>query len=174
MKLGCEWVIVHQGYHFSANVDERLSASLRHLRHAADYAEGVGAHLVLENMNWEPDDAEVHYLGHNVEEYRTYFNAITGEHFGWAFTVNHAHMVPEGIDGFLDAFGIERIGEVRLADNLGDIEVHLKPGEGNINFSSLFRRLESSGYRRHYTMAFGSLEDKLEGREFFATCMDGG
>lgn len=60
-----------------------------------------------------------------------------------------------------------RLGEVRLADNLGDKEVHLKPGEGNIDFVSLFQRLESSGYQHHYMMAFGTPADLLEGREFF-------
>ena len=79
-------------------------------------------------------------------------------------------MVPEGIDGFLDAFGITRIGEVRLADNLGDREVHLNPGQGNIDFAALFQRLEVSGYQHHYMMAFGSLADKLVGRDYFAAC----
>jgi sugar phosphate isomerase/epimerase len=161
-QLGCEWVVVHGGYHFSSAVKERMSASLERLKRAVEYAERAGVVLLLENLNFEPDDAEVHYLAHNVEECRYYFDAIASKHFGWAFTVNHAHLVPEGIDGFLDAFGIERIGEVRLADNLGYKEVHLKPGEGTIDFASLFQRLESAGYQKFYTMAFGSLEDKLE------------
>ena len=93
----------------------------------------------FENLNFEPDDAEIHYLGHTVEECRYYFDAIASAHFGWAFTVNHAHLVPEGIPGFLEAFGVARLGEVRLADNLGDKEVHLKPGEGNIDFTTLLR-----------------------------------
>jgi sugar phosphate isomerase/epimerase len=103
-----------------------------------------------------------------VEECRSYFEAISSEHFGWAFTANHANLVPEGISGFLDAFGIDRIGEVRLADNLGKNEVHLKPGDGNIDFAALFKRLESSGYDKYYTMAFGSMEDKLEAREMLS------
>jgi sugar phosphate isomerase/epimerase len=96
------------------------------------------------------------------------FDEIRSPHFGWAFTANHAHLVPEGIDGFLDAFGVARIGEVRLADNTGEYEVHLPPGEGTIDFASLFKRLEASGYARHYTMAFGSDDDKLRAREALA------
>jgi sugar phosphate isomerase/epimerase len=167
-QLGCEWAVVHGGYHFSSAVKERMSASLERLKRAVEYAERAGVILLLENLNFEPEDAEVHYLAHNVAECRYYFDAIASNHFGWAFTVNHAHLVPEGIDGFLDAFGIDRIGEVRLADNLGDKEVHLKPGEGTINFASLFQRLESAGYQKFYTMAFGSLEDKVSAREMFA------
>lgn len=164
-RLACEWIIVHGGYHFSSLLEARKGASLERLKRAVAHAEAAGARLLLENLNFEPNDAEVHYLAHNVAECRFFFDAIASANFGWAFTANHAHLVPEDIDGFLDAFGIARIGEVRLADNLGVKEVHLTPGLGNIDFAALFRRLESAGYQKHYTMAFGSLEDKLEARE---------
>jgi sugar phosphate isomerase/epimerase len=165
-QLGCAWLVVHAGFHFSANVEARQASALARLRRSVAYAEQVGPRLLLENLNAEPADAEVHYLGHTVEECRYYFDAIASAHFGWAFTVNHAHLVPEGIAGFLDAFGVTRIGEVRLADSLGDKEVHLNPGAGNIDFAALFQRLESSDYLYHYMMAFGSLEDRLVGRDY--------
>ena len=168
-RLGCEWLIVHAGFHFGANVPARKAASLERLKRLTAYAEKAGARLLLENLNAEPARAEVHYLGHTVEECRPYFAEIQSEAFGWAFTVNHAHLVPEGIGGFLDAFGVTRIGEVRLADNTGEYEIHLNPGEGTIDFPALFRRLESSGYRHHYAMAFGTTEDKLAARDLFAS-----
>ena len=167
-RLGAHGVVVHGGYHFSSVVAERMTASLERLKRATAYAEGAGVSLLLENLNREPDDAEIHYLAHTVDECRYYFDAIASDRFGWAFTVNHAHLVPEDVDGFLDAFGVGRIGEVRLADNTGEKEVHLNPGEGNIDFRAVFRRLESSGYRGFYTMAFGDLTAKLEARELFA------
>lgn len=166
-RLDCEGVVVHGGYHFSSQLEARMSASLERLKRSVGYAEGQGVALFLENLNFEPDNAEIHYLAHTVEECRFYFDAISSDYFGWAFTVNHANLVPEGIGGFLDAFGVGRIGEVRLADNLGDREVHLNPGEGNIDFPAVFRRLESSGYAKFYTMAFGSMEDKLKARQEF-------
>jgi sugar phosphate isomerase/epimerase len=167
-RLGCEWLIVHAGFHFGANVPARTAASLERLKRLTAYAEKAGARLLLENLNVEPERAEVHYLAHTVEECRPYFDAIQSDHFGWAFTVNHAHLIPEGVHGFLDAFGIARIGEVRLADNTGEYEIHLNPGQGTIDFASLFRRLEAGGYRHHYAMAFGSNDDKLTARELFA------
>ena len=167
-RLGCNGVVVHGGYHFSSAVAERMAASRARLQRAVAYAEQAGVTLLLENLNFEPADAEIHYLAHTVAECRYYFDAISSERFGWAFTVNHAHLVPEGINGFLDAFGIGRIGEVRLADNTGDKEVHLNPGQGNIDFRAVFQRLEKAGYRGFYTMAFGNLHDKLAARELFA------
>lgn len=167
-RMGCEWTIVHAGFHFSSNVQQRFDASLARLQRATSYAEAHGVRLLLENLNFEPDDAEVHYMAHNIEECKLYFDAIQSPNFGMAFTVNHANLVPEGIDGFLDAFGVERIGEVRLADNNGDKEVHLLPGEGNINFPAVFRRIEDAGYTGHYSMAFGNLEERIRARDEFA------
>ena len=166
-RITAHGVVVHAGMHFSSALDERMEAARERLLRATDYAERSGVSLFFENLNWEPDAAEVHYLGHTVAECRYFFDAIQSERFGWAFTVNHANLVPEGIDGFVDAFGVDRIGEVRLADNNGDVEVHLLPGQGNINFAAMFRRLESAGYDGYYTMAFGSLDDKLAARELF-------
>ena len=68
--------------------------------------------------------------------------------------------------GFLDSFGTGRIGCVRLADNDGTVEVHMIPGEGNIDFADMFRRLEGSGYEGHYTMAYGSPDEKIASREW--------
>ena len=84
----------------------------------------------------------------------------------WAAKNNHATLVPEGIDGFIDAFGIERMREVRVADNLGDKEHHMYPGDGSIDFRSVFTRIESMGYTGHYTNGFGTLDDMLSGRDY--------
>jgi len=74
----------------------------------------------------------------------------------------------EGIDGFLDALPIDRVGEVRLADNLGDREVQAAPGGSNIDFARVFRRLERGGFRGHYMNNFGTLDDMLAGRDVLA------
>jgi sugar phosphate isomerase/epimerase len=164
-RLGCEWIVVYSGFHQSAAIEDRMEAGISHLETATKYAEARDVLLLLENHNREPTDAEVHYFTHNVEECRHYFDRLQSQHLGWAFNVSHANLVPEGIDGFLDAFGIERIGQVRLADNLGDKEGDLKPGLGNIDFTGLLRRLEGSGYTHHYNLSFGSREEELEARE---------
>ena len=71
-KLGGEWMVVHAGYHFTSDVKMRMEAGLERLKRLSDYAEKIDLTLLLENMNWEPDDAEVHYLAHNVEEALTF------------------------------------------------------------------------------------------------------
>ena len=63
-----------------------------------------------------------------------------------------------------------RCGEVRLADSHGRYEEHLRPGEGSIDFTRMFSRIEGGGYRGHYMMAFGALDDMLKGREALVRC----
>src|SRR6266481_5130274 len=98
-RLGAEWIVVHAGYHFTSDKEMRMTAGLERLKRVVDYAEKKNALILLENLNKEPADAEVHYLAHTVEEWRFYFERIRSSAFKLSFTVNHAHLVPEGIAG---------------------------------------------------------------------------
>jgi sugar phosphate isomerase/epimerase len=166
-KLGAQWIVVHAGYHFSSDVEMRMEAGCARLQRMVDYAEKKNAILYLENLNSEPADAEVHYLAHTVDEWMYYFDRIKSPNFRMSFTANHAHLVPDGVDGFIDAIDFARVGEVRLADcvRLGK-EQHLKPGEGDLDFGNMFKRIEAKGFAGHYTNAFGTLDDMLAGRDY--------
>ncbi len=167
--LGAGWIVVHAGFHFSADVAQRMQAGLEHLRRAADYAERKSVVLLLENLNKEPADAEVHYLAHTIEEWRWFFDKLDSPALQLSFTANHAHLVPEGVPGFIDAIPLSRVREVRLADcRRNGREEHLNPGQGDFDFAGLFKALESRGYTGHYMNAFGSLDDMLHARCLFA------
>jgi sugar phosphate isomerase/epimerase len=166
--LGARWITVHGGFHFTGDHRRRMEAGIARLRRLGDYARPRGVRLLLENMNPEPADAEVRYLACDIEECRTYFDALDPAAFGWTYTANHAHMLPEGIRGFFEAFGPARLEEVRLADNRGGKEEHLKPGEGTIDFEATFALLEGAGYRGNYMLAYGDIEEMREGREELA------
>jgi sugar phosphate isomerase/epimerase len=164
--LGAGWIVVHAGFHFTSDRDERMRAGLERLTRLADYAERSGALILLENLNKEPEQAEIHYLAHTVEEWRFYFDRIRSPAFRLSFTANHAHLVPEGVAGFVDALDFARVHEVRLADCFRNgHEVHLRPGDGDLDFPDMFRRIEATGFRGHYMNAFGSLDDMLQGRD---------
>lgn len=166
-KLGAEWMVVHAGYHFGKDKQMRMEAGLERLQRVVAYAEKKKVLVLLENLNKEPVDAEVHYLAHTVEEWRYYYERIQSPSFKLSFTVNHAHLVPEGVAGFADAIDMSRVEEVRIADCLRNgYEVHLKPGAGNLDFGDMFRRVEAGGFKGHYTNAFGTLDDMLAGRAY--------
>ena len=166
--LGAEWMVVHAGYHFSDDVEKRMATGLERLKRLLGYAEEKGARILLENLNWEPKLAEVHYLAHNLDELMYYFDRLDSPNLGWSFTINHATLVPEGIAGFLDGGPSDRLGEVRMADSNCEYELHMQPGEGKIDWTDMFRRVEATGFTGHYMNAFGTLDDMLVGREFVA------
>ncbi len=164
--LGAEWIVMHAGFHFTSDRDERMRAGFERLTRIVAYAERKRALVLLENLNKEPAAAEVHYLAHTIEEWRFYFARIQSPSFRLSFTVNHAHLVPEGVAGFVAALDMAQVEEVRLADCFRNgHEVHLRPGEGDLDFSDMFRRIEGAEFRGHYMNAFGSLDDMLQGRD---------
>jgi sugar phosphate isomerase/epimerase len=168
-KLGASWIVVHAGYHFTKDKPLRMESGLARLQRLVQYAEQKRALILLENLNKEPENAEVHYLAHTVEEWRYYFEKISSPWFKLSFTVNHAHLVPDGIAGFVEAIDMRQVEEVRVADCFRNgYEVHLKPGAGDLDFADMFRRVEGKGFKGHYTNAFGSLDDMLNARDTLA------
>ena len=168
-KLGAGWIVVHAGYHFTADVKLRMAAGLERLQRMVAYAETRGALLLLENLNKEPVDAEVHYLAHTMEEWSHYYDRIQSPAFALSFTANHAHLMPDGVEGFVAAMPLDRVHEVRLADCFRNgHEQHLLPGEGDFDFGAMFALLEGRGFRGHYMNAFGSPDDMLAARDHLA------
>ena len=164
--IDANWVEVHAGFHFTGDYERRKLAGLERLKRMGDYAAKQGVKLFLENMNPEPVNAEVHYIACDVEETRFYFDNLPHENISWSYTVNHAHIIPVGIEGFYNAFGGKRLAEVRLADNKGDKEEHLQPGKGNIDFNKMFQMFENVGFKGHYMLAFGNHNDMKSGRDY--------
>jgi sugar phosphate isomerase/epimerase len=169
-RLGCGWIVAHGGYHFG-DAQRRQAAAVEQLERLVSRAERTGVTIFLENHNKEPDRAEIHYMPHNVEETHSFFEAIGSPELKWAFNVAHAHLVPEDWSGFLDAFGVEQIGQVRLNDNMGTHEVHLVPGEGNIDFQAVFAALRVRGYRGWFSLGFGDGQDKVRIRDWFVSLL---
>jgi sugar phosphate isomerase/epimerase len=164
--LGASWTEMHAGYHFTKDKKARMEAGKERLKRVVAHAEKKKALVLLENLNKEPEQAEVHYLAHTVEEWQYYWD-IKSPSFKLCFTANHAHLVPEGIEGFVAALDFKRVGEVRLADTYRNgHEVHLKPGDGNLDFGAMFKAIEGAGYRGYYTNAFTSLDDMLAARGY--------
>ena len=171
--IGAGWVIVHGGYHFTADKQERMEVAVSRLQRLSKVAENEGMTILLENMNPEPKDAEVKYHVHDVEEAKFYFSQLHSPALRWAFTTNHAHMLDYGVEGFLAqmeaaGIGVDRIGEVRLADNWGTVEEHLFPGTANMDFAGLFNLLQSRGYTGHYMQDYMKVDDMYRGREVLA------
>jgi sugar phosphate isomerase/epimerase len=167
-RLGAKWVIVHGGYHFTSDKDLRKEASIARLARTLKLAEEKGVLLLLENLNGEPERAEVHYMPDTLADTREFLARLPSPNLRWSFTINHAHYDPIGVAGFVAGLGMQRCGEVRVADNNGLYELHMHPGTGTVDFVEMFRLIEGAGYRGPYTCGWGTLDQMLEGREYLA------
>jgi sugar phosphate isomerase/epimerase len=172
--LGCSHVIFHGGFHFSSDVGARFAAAIERLKLAVRLAEERNVELHFENHNLEPEHAEIHYIPHTVEEARRFFGAVSSPKLRWACNVGHAMLVPEGFDGFLEAFGADLIGHVRLHDTNGIWEEHFRPGEGGgiVDFRHVFSTLHRAGYRGPFTLDFGAPDEKAVWRDRWAALLD--
>ena len=52
---------------FTSDKERRMVAGLDRLKRVVGHAEQHGALVLLENLNKEPDEAEIHYLAHTVD-----------------------------------------------------------------------------------------------------------
>ena len=170
-KLGCRYVICHGGFHFSSDVEARFAAAIERLKLATGLAEQLGIDIYFENHNAEPEKAEIHYIPSDVAETRRFFDAVSSPRLHWACNIGHALLVPDGYLGFLDAFGAERIGQVRLHDTNGRWEEHFLPGEGIVDFRQVFTTLHEHGYHGPFTLDFGGPDDRAEWRDRFVALL---
>lgn len=175
-RTGCGWVIVHGGFHFG-DVQRRREAAVARLQRLVEYAARKRVPIWLENHNVEPAEAEIHYIPDNVEELRWFLDApglsetAAGDNpwLKWSFNAGHAELVPDRVPGFVEAFGVSRIAQVRLMDNPGTYEKHLMPGDGVLDFPAIFRTIEGAGYTGPYCLDFpGSNQDRIRIRDEWA------
>ena len=71
---------MHGGYHFTGCSDCAKQASVDRLKRIVGYAEEHDVLLTLENLNGEPELAEVHYMPDTLEDTIWYFDQIRSDH----------------------------------------------------------------------------------------------
>jgi sugar phosphate isomerase/epimerase len=138
--LGCEYLVIHCGFHFSVYL-ERVRAALREtFARAVEYGERRRVPLVIENMNRLPPESEFQYLGVTVEEFTDLFRRIRSPYLGLALDVAHCHLLPGGVARFIRSFP-DRIQAVQLSDNYGTVDQHLTIGDGTVDFCHVLHLL---------------------------------
>lgn len=164
-RLGAEHLVIHCGFHFSQFMEATYEALLTTFRAAVEVAERLDLPMMIENMNLLPPEAEIRYLGTTIEELKLVFDHFDTPYLGLALDVGHAHLLPGGVDAFLEAFG-PRIGGLHLHDNDGVIDRHWAMGSGTIDWPNLFCRLQEMSYRGGYTIELSGDEDVLASRQY--------
>src|SRR5438477_11505843 len=58
-RLGAGWIVMHAGFHFTSDRDQRMRTGRERPKRIVAYAARNGALILLENLNKEPAEAEV-------------------------------------------------------------------------------------------------------------------
>jgi len=146
-KLECPALIILSGNRIDGQAHERThQACVDTLSHGADVAAKADVTLLLENID--------------PEENPKYFLTSVAEGFEIIREVNHPRVK------FLYDFYHEQISEGNLIEKLeknidlvglvhiADVPGRHQPGTGEINFASIFRKLDELKYNRYAAMEF--------------------
>jgi sugar phosphate isomerase/epimerase len=141
VALGCEYLVIHCGFHFSVYLDRVRAALYETLARVTEYAERRRMPLAIENMNPLGSDSEFQYLGVRVEEFAELFRRVASPYLALGLDVAHSELLPGGTPRFLRALPA-RIHSVQLSDNRKRIvDEHLAIGDGRIDFGRILRLL---------------------------------
>ena len=160
VALGCEYLVIHCGFHFSVYLKSVWKALCETFARAVEYAERQRVPLVIENMNRLPADSEFQYLGVTVEEFTQLFRRIRSPYLGLALDVAHCHLLPGGVGRFVRSFS-ERIREVQLSDNHGIVDQHLTIGEGTVDFAQVVKLLRGIRFSGPLIIELTDIRKKL-------------
>lgn len=113
---------------------DKLCASLETL---LPHAEKRGIRIAVENMLPGTDCS----FGSQPEHLVAIAERLAHPSLGFCLDTGHATVTrgPEGIDAFFDAFD-DRLICFHLSDTAGDRDMHIAPGRGNVDWSTVFRR----------------------------------
>ena len=144
--LGCEYLVIHCGFHFSAYLPRVRAALYETLARITEHAERKRVPLAIENMNPLPRESEFQYLGVQVEEFAALFRRVSSPYLALGLDVAHCELLPGGTPRFLRALPA-RIHSVQLSDNKKRIvDEHLAIGDGRVDFGRILRLLRRQDF----------------------------
>jgi sugar phosphate isomerase/epimerase len=144
-----EYVVLHLGT--DPDRERGLQRVGDVLAAAATAYMAAGVRLCLENHY--PFDYQGKYeLGDRPEDFLALFERASSDALRFCLDTGHAHMTRNAAD-FLTRLG-PSLGCVHIADNHGEHDDHLAPGEGTIDWPVLLRAIAATGFRGPYVLEF--------------------
>lgn len=132
---GINLVVMHLCAGFDAPMYNEIG--IRRLKEIASYAEELGVRIAFENTK--------------VQGYQEYvLSNIHNKNVGICFDIGHAHA------HFKDKFNFElfkdKIFAVHIHDNNGELDEHLIPFDGNIDYKYYLKKLKECNYNGPMTL----------------------
>jgi sugar phosphate isomerase/epimerase len=154
-----EYLVLHLGTHPDREAGLRRVGDV--LAAAAPGYAAAGVRLCLEN-HYPFDYREKHELGDRPEQFLALFERVPTDALCFCLDTGHAHMT-RNLTELLALLG-PRLGCVHVADNHGEHDEHLAPGEGAIDWSTVLRAIAGTGFRGPYVLEF----PETRGPEYYA------
>lgn len=118
--------------------DKAIETLIDNLKFAAAVTQRAGIRLLIEPLNTRDTPG---FLISTTTQAMQAIDAVGGDNLFLQFDIYHAQRMEGELARTLET-RLPRIGHIQIADNPGRHE----PGTGEINFSFLFKRLETLGY----------------------------
>jgi len=146
LPIGVDKIVLHPGEHRSstrAKDQELLIRSADSIQRLVEHTEGRSQILCLENTL-------PHHIGGRLDDLLWLEKNVSGE-FYITFDTSHASLGKISPLEYIEAFG-KKIRHTHLSDNRGKDDDHLTPGEGNLDFPEILRKLSEKAYLDYWML----------------------
>ena len=162
-SLGCSHVILHGGFHFSSDVEERFGPASRAWGWRFGSPRSAAWRSISRTTTPSPSTLRSTTSRTPSPRARRYFDVVSSPKLRWACNVGHALLVPDGFEGFLDAFGADTIGQSGCTTPTACTRSTFVPARASWTSAQVFTTLHARGYRGPFTLDFGGPTRKRSG-----------
>jgi len=122
----------------------RLASCRASLKELGEAARPFGARVAVENMRVRPDAQN--RTGRFTDQLSEVVADLDPAVIGICLDTGHANISEKMSVAEAFARNAERIIHIHYDDNVGGDDIHLQPGEGNIDFATFFRAMRDARY----------------------------
>jgi len=162
-EIGGKLLTFHPGRHSAATSksrDDTKKILFESLKEISDYNKDFGVNIALENM----PDTFITTMRVSQEVLEVLENENVS---GIKHTMDVGHLETNNVDIEEYIHNLkDYLIHIHLHDNFGEFDNHLPIGEGNINFSLIFRALEDIKYKGRIILEMTRRADVLKSRDY--------
>jgi sugar phosphate isomerase/epimerase len=149
-SIGAKYINLHLGFFFWFPVsqwqrDKALLRFITNIGSVLEKCEEKGVTLALENVTPLTEGSDHYLLGDNIKDFVHIFTEIDSPWLKFCLDTGHANL-SEGVNEYISAFS-EKLISVHYHDNNGSDDSHLIVGEGNINWTEFWDKINSGSFK---------------------------
>ncbi len=159
-ELGADKLILHVGGLNDEYLPQRINLMKEYVLNLLPLLDRLNLKLALENIATPLSSTS--NLINIIEE-------ISSPRVGICLDIGHANLTENPLEAIARCAG--HLFAIHLSDNCGQTDQHLIPGEGNIPWPAVFRKLQEAGFRGPLTLELRQYGDWPTFREKIIHCI---